>query len=100
MAGRFGRSPQTPALRVLQQLLHLRSFAPIAAQRRLDAWQTAAHAPAGTDAAPTVRLLREALRNDLDAPTALRTIDEWSSAVLAGDDSPLGVGLATAEATE
>ncbi len=61
-----------------------------AAQRRLDAWQTAAHAPAGTDAAPTVRLLREALRNDLDAPTALRTIDEWSSAVLAGDgDDPL-----------
>lgn len=70
------------------------------AQRRLDAWQSAVRAPAGTESAPTVRLLREALRNDLDAPTALRTIDEWSSAVLAGDGNDPAAPFEVAQAVD
>ena len=34
---------------------------------------------------PVIADLRRALRTDLDAPTALAVVDEWSSAVLAGD---------------
>ena len=55
------------------------------AQRRLDAWRAAARADRGTSAVPVIADLRRALRNDLDAPTALAVVDEWSSAVLAGD---------------
>lgn len=56
-----------------------------AAQRRLDAWRAAVRADRGTSAVPVIADLRRTMRNDLDAPTALAVIDEWSSAVLAGD---------------
>lgn len=56
-----------------------------AAQRRLDAWRAAVRADRGTSAVPVIADLRRSLRNDLDTPTALAVIDEWSSAVLAGD---------------
>ena len=55
------------------------------AQRRLDAWRAAVRADRGTSAVPVIADLRRALRTDLDAPTALAVVDEWSSAVLAGD---------------
>ncbi|MGI5951788.1 MAG: cysteine--1-D-myo-inosityl 2-amino-2-deoxy-alpha-D-glucopyranoside ligase [Brooklawnia sp.] len=56
-----------------------------AAQRRADAWAAAFQAPQGPPAAPVVDGLRAALRNDLNAARALAEVDEWSSAVLAGD---------------
>ena len=40
-----------------------------------------------TPAAPIIANLRRALRHDLDAPRALAEVDEWTSAVLAGDGS-------------
>lgn len=55
------------------------------ARRRADAWRAAFAAPAGTAALPVLNDLRRALRNNLDAPQALAVVDEWSSAVLAGD---------------
>ncbi|MFT8395847.1 cysteine--1-D-myo-inosityl 2-amino-2-deoxy-alpha-D-glucopyranoside ligase [Propionibacterium sp.] len=57
------------------------------AQRRLDAWRAAVHAPTGTAAEPTLADVRYGLRTDLDTPMALAVIDEWSSAVLAGEGS-------------
>ncbi len=55
------------------------------AQRRFDAWRLAATAKHGPSAEPTLSLVRTALRTDLDAPQALRIIDEWTAAALAGD---------------
>ncbi|MFZ2625998.1 MAG: cysteine--1-D-myo-inosityl 2-amino-2-deoxy-alpha-D-glucopyranoside ligase [Propionibacterium sp.] len=55
------------------------------AQRRLDAWRAAVHAATGTPAEPVIADVRFCLRKDLDTPTALAVIDEWSSAVLASE---------------
>lgn len=55
------------------------------AQRRLDAWRAAVQADRGTSAVPVIADLRRALRTGLDSPTALAVVDEWTSAVLAGD---------------
>ena len=57
------------------------------AQRRADAWRSAFASSHGTPAAPIIANLRRALRHDLDAPRALAEVDEWTSAVLAGDGS-------------
>jgi len=68
------------------------------AQRRLDAWRAATKSASGTDAVPVIADLRRALRNGMDTPTALAVVDEWSSAVLAGDgedsDAPQRVAQA------
>lgn len=59
------------------------------AQRRADAWAAAFAAPCAPPAQPIIDHMRQALRNDLDSPRALAEVDEWSSAVLAGDgDDP------------
>lgn len=60
-----------------------------AARRRADAWRAAFNADRGTASAPVLVDLRRALRTNLDAPQAVAVVDEWSSAVLAGDgDDP------------
>jgi len=78
-----------------------------AAEHRLDRWRTACAQPSGADAGPVLAEVREALRNDLNAPGALAVIDRWAEASLAGDrsddaaptlvrdlaDALLGVGL-------
>lgn len=56
-----------------------------AANRRADAWKAAFCAGKGTAAKPVIQELRKAVRNNLDTPKAIRVIDEWTSAVLAGD---------------
>lgn len=69
------------------------------AQRRADAWAAAFGTAQGPSAAPVIAGLRRALRDDLNAPRALAEIDEWSSAVLAGDgDDPDAPGQVAAAA--
>ena len=60
-----------------------------AAQERLDRWRSAATAPLAPPADPLVGAIRAALADDLTAPTALRALDDWVDATLAGvgDDS-------------
>jgi L-cysteine:1D-myo-inositol 2-amino-2-deoxy-alpha-D-glucopyranoside ligase len=63
-----------------------------AAGDRLDRWRSAVARGAG---APTGRLVTDvlaALAEDLDAPAALRLLDEWAGATDAGDDSEPGAG--------
>lgn len=59
------------------------------AQRRFDAWRAAGRAAQGPTAAPTIAAVRAALRCDLDAAEAIRAVDEWTSAVIAGDGDDL-----------
>jgi L-cysteine:1D-myo-inositol 2-amino-2-deoxy-alpha-D-glucopyranoside ligase len=54
------------------------------AQQRLATWRAAAGAAAGPDGASVLSALRGALCDDLDTPTALRAVDEWSDSALAG----------------
>lgn len=59
------------------------------ARRRADAWRAAFRAESGTSSAPVLADLRRAMRTNLNAPQALAVVDEWTSAVLAGDgDDP------------
>lgn len=51
---------------------------------RLQRWRTAAAAPAGPDAAPTVARLRQHLADDLDTPKALDAVDAWCADVRTG----------------
>jgi L-cysteine:1D-myo-inositol 2-amino-2-deoxy-alpha-D-glucopyranoside ligase len=55
-----------------------------AGQQRLATWRAAVAAPAGPDGDELVAQLRLALADDLDTPTALRVVDEWAEAALAG----------------
>lgn len=55
-----------------------------AACDRLDLWRRAFAAGTGAPAEPTVAAMRAALRDDLDAPTALAALDDWCRATLAG----------------
>ncbi len=50
------------------------------AERRLDLWQRAVHAPAGAPGLPVVEAVRDALRDDLDSPSALAAVDTWAYA--------------------
>lgn len=70
------------------------------AQRRADAWAAAFTAPKATPAAPVIDGLRRALRGDLNSPRALAEIDEWSSAVLAGDGDDTAAPTQVAEAVD
>ncbi|GAB3759761.1 cysteine--1-D-myo-inosityl 2-amino-2-deoxy-alpha-D-glucopyranoside ligase [Microlunatus parietis] len=59
------------------------------ATERLDQWREAVRRDAGVGAAETLAKVREALRNDLDAPAAVAAIDAWAGASLTidGDDA-------------
>jgi L-cysteine:1D-myo-inositol 2-amino-2-deoxy-alpha-D-glucopyranoside ligase len=64
------------------------------AQRRWDRWSAALALAAGPSAEQAVARIRERLSDDLDAPAALRTVDAWADAALAGRGSdPAAVGL-------
>ncbi|MGV8909192.1 MAG: cysteine--1-D-myo-inosityl 2-amino-2-deoxy-alpha-D-glucopyranoside ligase [Propionicimonas sp.] len=52
----------------------------VAAQARLETWRRAVASGSGPDATATIDAVRAALRDDLDAPTALAAIDEWAAA--------------------
>ncbi|OIV38427.1 cysteine--1-D-myo-inosityl 2-amino-2-deoxy-alpha-D-glucopyranoside ligase [Mangrovactinospora gilvigrisea] len=49
-----------------------------AAEQRLARWRAAVSRPDGPSADATLAAVREALANDLDAPTALAAIDAWA----------------------
>jgi L-cysteine:1D-myo-inositol 2-amino-2-deoxy-alpha-D-glucopyranoside ligase len=55
-----------------------------AGQQRLATWRAAVAAPTGPDGFELMAALRRALADDLDTPTALRVVDEWAEAALAG----------------
>lgn len=54
-------------------------------QKRLDRLREAAAGTTGPDPAETLARVRDALDNDLDAPTARDAIDELAGAILSGD---------------
>ena len=54
------------------------------AQQRLDRWRAAGAAQQGPAAEPVVATVRAALAADLDTPSALRAVDDWVDATLAG----------------
>ncbi len=60
------------------------------AQVRLATWRAGLSGNGGPPAESTINAIRECLANDLDAPGALRAVDEWVSASLAGLDTELG----------
>lgn len=64
------------------------------AERRLGAWRSAVTRPTGAPAVPLLESVREALRNDLDTPTALMLIDDW--AAIGGEDASSGDQVAQA----
>ncbi|EPH00226.1 cysteine-1-D-myo-inosityl 2-amino-2-deoxy-alpha-D-glucopyranoside ligase [Propionibacterium sp. oral taxon 192 str. F0372] len=70
------------------------------AQRRADAWEAAFRASRGTQAAPMIAGLRRAMRTDLDSPKALTIVDEWVSAVLAGDGDDVSAPAQVAAAVD
>lgn len=53
------------------------------AEERLARWRQAMSVNAAPDAAPTLAAIRAALADDLDAPAALRAVDDWVDATLA-----------------
>ncbi|AGZ43588.1 cysteine--1-D-myo-inosityl 2-amino-2-deoxy-alpha-D-glucopyranoside ligase [Actinoplanes friuliensis] len=55
-----------------------------AGQQRLARWRDAAAATSGPSGEGLLDAVREALRNDLDTPSALALVDAWSEAALAG----------------
>ena len=50
-----------------------------AAQARLERWTEALSREQGPDPEPVLQRLREALADDLDAPTALAAVDRWAT---------------------
>ncbi|MET4223815.1 cysteine--1-D-myo-inosityl 2-amino-2-deoxy-alpha-D-glucopyranoside ligase [Oerskovia enterophila] len=50
---------------------------------RLERWRSAVSGNGGPDADATLAAVREALANDLDAPTALAAVDAWADVSLA-----------------
>jgi len=67
-----------------------------AADARLAAWRRAVASGTAADASATIAAVRAALRDDLDAPTALAAVDAWAAA---GGDSPSAPG-AVAQAVD
>ena len=65
-----------------------------AAIARLDAWRAAVARGSAAPAGPVIAALRQALRTDLDAPTALAVIDEWVAADGDDPDAPAAVAEA------
>ncbi|MGD7787312.1 cysteine--1-D-myo-inosityl 2-amino-2-deoxy-alpha-D-glucopyranoside ligase [Propionibacteriaceae bacterium Y1700] len=82
------------------------------AEAQLARWREAVRLESGLDSAPVIAEMRAALRNDLDAPTALAAFDAWAGASLAMDsddvsapgmmaraaDALLGISLADPQA--
>ncbi|WP_375003544.1 cysteine--1-D-myo-inosityl 2-amino-2-deoxy-alpha-D-glucopyranoside ligase [Aeromicrobium sp. CTD01-1L150] len=64
------------------------------AEARLQRWRDAVDRPAAPAAGPALARVREALADDLDAPTALTAVDEWAAAP--GDDPDAARELALA----
>ncbi|WP_232549689.1 cysteine--1-D-myo-inosityl 2-amino-2-deoxy-alpha-D-glucopyranoside ligase [Propioniciclava soli] len=63
-----------------------------AAQQRLAAWLAVTNDAGGFTADETVAAIRDALRNDLDAPAALAAVDTWVAAhTSVGGDDPAAV---------
>ncbi|MPZ85790.1 MAG: cysteine--1-D-myo-inosityl 2-amino-2-deoxy-alpha-D-glucopyranoside ligase [Actinophytocola sp.] len=54
---------------------------------RVDRWRQAVARESGPPAEDTVARLRDHLADDLDTPQALRAVDAWAAAALAGDGS-------------
>ena len=61
----------------------------VAAERRLASWRTVVNDGTAMPAASTVAAIRDALRDDLDAPSALAAVDTWvaASASIDSDDT-------------
>ncbi len=55
------------------------------ATARLGAWRAAMYEDTCLPAAPTIAAMRRALRDDLDAPAALRAVDDWVAESLRAD---------------
>ncbi|MGH3879928.1 MAG: cysteine--1-D-myo-inosityl 2-amino-2-deoxy-alpha-D-glucopyranoside ligase [Actinophytocola sp.] len=70
------------------------------AQTRLGRWRDAVGRDSGPDADDTIARLRDHLANDLDTPQALRAVDAWVNATLAGDGSDLSAPLRVREAVD
>ncbi|MFT3875201.1 MAG: cysteine--1-D-myo-inosityl 2-amino-2-deoxy-alpha-D-glucopyranoside ligase [Propioniciclava sp.] len=71
------------------------------ARTRLAAWRDVANRGLGTPADSTVRALRDALRDDLDAPAALALVDAWvtaSATAGAGDAASVAEVVAAVDA--
>ena len=66
------------------------------ARARLAVWSQAMAAPAGPPAGPVIEGVRRALRDDLDAPTALAVVDSWAAGAASGTDrsAPAEVSVA------
>jgi L-cysteine:1D-myo-inositol 2-amino-2-deoxy-alpha-D-glucopyranoside ligase len=66
-------------------------------QQRLSRWREAATVAAGPSGEGLLAAVREALRQDLDTPSALALVDAWSEAALAGvgDDAEAPALMAT-----
>ncbi|MBV9830916.1 MAG: cysteine--1-D-myo-inosityl 2-amino-2-deoxy-alpha-D-glucopyranoside ligase [Marmoricola sp.] len=63
-----------------------------AAEQRLATWRHAVARGAGAPTGTVVTRVLDALAADLDAPTALRLLDEWAEATRAGDASEPDAG--------
>ncbi|MGN6780279.1 MAG: class I tRNA ligase family protein, partial [Marmoricola sp.] len=60
------------------------------AEGRLVTWRKAVDGDAGAPSGPVVQAVLGALADDLDAPAALRAVEDWTHATLAGDASEPG----------
>jgi L-cysteine:1D-myo-inositol 2-amino-2-deoxy-alpha-D-glucopyranoside ligase len=61
-----------------------------AARARLDRWRSAVSGNGGPAADATLAEVRAAVADDLDAPRALRAVDAWAEAALAGAEDEQG----------
>ncbi|MHA3703405.1 cysteine--1-D-myo-inosityl 2-amino-2-deoxy-alpha-D-glucopyranoside ligase [Jatrophihabitans sp. YIM 134969] len=61
-----------------------------AAERRLERWRAAVSLPAGPEADPLLRAVRNRLADDLDTPGAIADVDVWVDAALEGPGASLG----------
>ncbi|WP_248961557.1 cysteine--1-D-myo-inosityl 2-amino-2-deoxy-alpha-D-glucopyranoside ligase [Sphaerisporangium perillae] len=62
----------------------------VSATERLARWRAAFACPAGPDALPVLRRVRERMTDDLDAPGALAAIDDWAARAVAGEGGDAG----------
>ncbi|WP_424531814.1 cysteine--1-D-myo-inosityl 2-amino-2-deoxy-alpha-D-glucopyranoside ligase [Sphaerisporangium viridialbum] len=60
------------------------------ATRRLELWRSAAGLPAGPDALPVLREVRERMADDLDTPGALAAVDAWAVRAAGGEATDPG----------
>src|SRR5690606_7648379 len=62
----------------------------VRATERLGRWRSVLNNGVALPAAETIAAMRKALRNDLDAPAALRAVDTWVAGSLAVDSDETG----------